>query len=420
LSHQNYKNENKKGFKMLNKKEFIAVLKEMVFAGAIKKGGILSYIFCEIKDNILYLRSTDETQSIEKRFDYVYYDCSFDFSMSDISQIDKLSDNITINIINDKVCFSDDKNNILELNQCVLEDDALLAFYNQDYTIVSDTPIEIEKSIISSCDKNNPKLELNCIYFDCNENNIVSTDTRKLTIQKIDNLINYNFFLPKSFLKKSNIIDKVYQSEKYFKFEIGGDNFYLKKSFFGRYPDYKRIIPNSINDKRIKVNGLELKEILKACKGTVELQFKEDNIFINEDSILRGTIKSGAYFDKMFPLFVNKNNLFDVISNNEISLQLNKYNNIPFTIFNNNSFTVIMPVVVITSDTLKYDIIDFKYNTVKKIATKKVSKSDAKIKELEKIIEAKNKKILELESRLSFLNIEAKNKLFMQKFNKAA
>lgn len=405
---------------MLSKKEFIAVLKEMVFAGAIKKGGILSYIFCEIKDNVLILRSTDETESIEKRFNYVHYDCTFDFSMEDISKIEKLSDNLTIKISIDTVEFRDDKNNILELNQLRLDDDTLLEFYNQDYKIISDDPIEIEKSIISSCDKNNPKVELNCIYFDKSENNIVSTDTRKLTIQKIDNIVTDNFFLPKSFLKKSNIIDKIYQSENYFKFEIGGDNFYLKKSFFGRYPDYKRIIPNNMDQKRIKLNGMELKEILKACKGTVELQFKEDNIYIYDDGILRGTIKSGAYFDGMFPLFVNKNNLFDIISNNEISIQLNKSNTNPFTLFSNTSFTVIMPCVVARYENPKYDFVDFKYNTLKKIATKKASKTDDKIKELEKIVEIQSKKILELESRLKSLNVEAKNKLFMQKFNKAA
>jgi hypothetical protein len=127
------------------------------------------------------------------------------------------------------------------------------------------------QNLIMSCDTNNPKYELNFIYID--KENAVSTQTRAITIVE-HNQKTEEMWLHVSLAKKA-ITDKkathfIIESNNSI-ISVGIDEFHIMRYSIDltdytystmRFPDYKRIVPNSFTKSNIpftdssQINGI--------------------------------------------------------------------------------------------------------------------------------------------------------------------
>lgn len=158
---------------------------------------------------------------------------------------------------------------------------------------------KITKLLNNGIDKTMPKDELRFALYD--DNKVIFTDTKALVV-----------------------LDEGDEIKAHFK-DLGG-NFYDPKSGYfmplaGKYPEWKRIVPDRAYDKKIKLKkGWILEELIRVL-------IKEGDISFNPSN---KTIK--AYLE--------------YIKGEEIIISIGKDNNIPFTIKAKDSFAVVMPVIL--------------------------------------------------------------------------
>jgi DNA polymerase-3 subunit beta len=237
----------------------------------------------------------------------------------------------------------------------------LLKNYNESFDFevfnVVDTPIILSdkikdniSNIINVADINNPKFELNGILIEnvSNDLNIVSTDTRRLTIlndtldfgdftinpnKKALELVNWNdvnFML----LSEKHLIIK----EKNITHNIG--------LIVGKFPEYKRIVPSGYN-KTVKIASCQFKNALKECSVfgadmTINQNLSFD-ILSKDGFDIEATYKHSFDFKDINISFMIKY-VLEAINSETIEFCFNE-NNIPFTIIGDGYKTVIMPIV---------------------------------------------------------------------------
>jgi len=217
------------------------------------------------------------------------------------------------------------------------------------------------KNISSSIDNNNPKFELNGALLNIKEKSteLVGTDTRRLSVSKIDNSSNkqLSIIIPKKAIIE---IQKLFldQIDIYYdktNLIIKDDNYYFfSRLINGNFPDYERIIPK---ESKIKLK-LPKKEMLDAIKmittisQEIKISFLDDSIVFNSltaDNIEAKTeLQHPAGLSEPFDLNVNSRYLLDFITqidNNEFEILLNEPN-LPFVLKDNQFITVIMPIIV--------------------------------------------------------------------------
>lgn len=119
------------------------------------------------------------------------------------------------------------------------------------------------QALMEIADYQNPKLELNDVYFD--EEYIVATDTRRMMVTKNTTAIK-DVYIPKAFLELF-----VYDTGKHL--EVRGQDvlltannrhFYYYPTHLKNYPDYDRIIPKEINTKISNESFLKDSKVLLA------------------------------------------------------------------------------------------------------------------------------------------------------------
>ena len=231
---------------------------------------------------------------------------------------------------------------------------------NQKIAIEEISFIDALKKILPVIDSNNPKYELNGALFSIEEEqiNLVSTDTKRLALFSLtqNNNIQKEIIVPRKAIAE---IRKLFLNE----FELYFDDINLiikdkNKTFFtklinGKFPDYKRIIPESYREiisinkslfikaiKQINVISTEIK--LTFEKNRLEIESISDETFEAKTDI---EIQSNLEY---FKFAVNSKFILDflnVIDDENFEICLNE-ENIPFTLKNKNFSTIIMPLTI--------------------------------------------------------------------------
>jgi DNA polymerase-3 subunit beta len=218
--------------------------------------------------------------------------------------------------------------------------------------------IDSLKKVLPVIDNNNPKYELNGALIDITKSNIniVSTDTKRLAIVEIENSSKENFsiIIPK---KAINEIKKLFFSD----IEIFYDkvNLILKSNnikFFtklinGKFPDYKRIIPNSFQYelKLNKQNFLSALKQITIISTDIRMTIKNNQFKI--ESISEENLKAKTTIDiesniEEFIFAANSRYIYDFlnsIDSDEFILALNQPD-IPFVLKDNSLSTIVMPL----------------------------------------------------------------------------
>jgi len=216
------------------------------------------------------------------------------------------------------------------------------------------------RRITPAIDNNNPKFELNGALIDIKNSkiNFVSTDTRRLAISHLQNINNEEsqFIIPKKAIVE---IQKLFLDEA----DINYDDTNLvisneKMTFFtklinGKYPDYERIIPQSLKynlslPKNLLVESIRL---VTSLFSNIKITFHSTSIVfesLDEDTESKTQLDINLNIDKEFYLAVNAKYLLDFLSmtNNEnVSVGFNE-SNLPFYLEDEKFYTIVMPIVL--------------------------------------------------------------------------
>jgi len=221
--------------------------------------------------------------------------------------------------------------------------------------------IQMFKKVSPAIDTNNPKYELNGALLNIKENeiDIVGTDTRRLSIGKIENSNNktLSMIIPKKAIIE---IQKLFFDQiKLFYNEtnliIKTPEYYFYTNLInGKYPDYERIIPQNL--KHIitlpKSRIIESIKQITTISQEIKITFKSNSIIFKslgeETSEAETEIKFNTGFNEEFVLAVNSKYLLDFlgqIDKEEFNMGLNEPN-LPFIVQSNNFYTVIMPIII--------------------------------------------------------------------------
>ncbi len=217
------------------------------------------------------------------------------------------------------------------------------------------------KKIAPAIDNNNPKFELNGALIDIKNDfiNLVSTDTRRLALVKLENSTGNNFSLiiPK---KAIGEIQKLFFDEIEIYYDENtliakSSNFqFFTKLINGKFPDYERIIPK---DKkfRLLLNRNKIVEAVKQISiisNEMKITFKSDKIVfesLNDENIEAKTeIEYITGLDDDIYLATNSRYLIDFLSNIENSDFTLGFNDssLPFTLEDENFITIVMPIMI--------------------------------------------------------------------------
>jgi len=292
LSHQltkeyfNKYTEQKKGKTMekLTKKEFMKDFRQLKKYSKITNKLNLLYLD---KD---YILSGDHEIQIKMSYQNdikTNYILKFDA----IEQILKLIDN------DDIICFYNIDND-LYLNKHILTkqmheiDNNVFKILNMDnnYNNVTLKNDDLYKKINYLDDTiaiNNPKFELNGALLDINNKALISTQTKALTVVKIDNItidnniiIDKDIMIPKLFFKYFKDYKKLIELNLKINndfIECTNNNITITCGLInGKYPDYKRIIPKDINRYSFDFN-FEM-----PFKNNISLEFKKNKLYITD------------------------------------------------------------------------------------------------------------------------------------------
>lgn len=216
------------------------------------------------------------------------------------------------------------------------------------------------RKITPAIDNNNPKFELNGALLDIKSQkiNFVSTDTRRLAVSHLQNITNQEtqFIIPKKAIVE---IQKLFLDDA--KISYDDTNLVISNTttkFFtklinGKFPDYERIIPNTLKynfplPKNMLVESIKL---VTSLFSNIKITFNSTSILfesLDEDSESKTQIDIDLNIEKEFYLAVNAKYLLDFLSmsnNEKIKIGFNE-SNLPFLLEDDKFFTIVMPIVL--------------------------------------------------------------------------
>ena len=157
------------------------------------------------------------------------------------------------------------------------------------------------RKITPSIDNNNPKFELNGALIDIKSQkiNFVATDTRRLAVSNLENISNEEsqIIIPKKAIIE---IQKLFLDEASIKYDdtylvVSNNNYtFFTKLINGRFPDYERIIPNSLkyNFPLSKALLIEAIKLVTSIESKIKMTFNQDSIIfesLDDDSESKNT-----------------------------------------------------------------------------------------------------------------------------------
>ena len=216
------------------------------------------------------------------------------------------------------------------------------------------------RKITPALDNNNPKFELNGALVDIKNSkiNFVATDTRRLAISYLQNMSNNEtqFIIPKKAIieiQKLFLDDaKISYDETNLVVETENSKFFTKL-INGKFPDYERIIPNSLKynlslPKSILVESIKL---VTSLFSNIKITFSANSILfesLDEDSESKTQIDIDLNIENDFYLAVNAKYLLDFLSqttNENVNIGFNE-SNLPFYLEDEKFYTIVMPIVL--------------------------------------------------------------------------
>jgi DNA polymerase-3 subunit beta len=216
------------------------------------------------------------------------------------------------------------------------------------------------KKISPAIDTNNPKYELNGALINISQNStdLVGTDTRRLAVATIEtqNDKELEIIVPKKAILEIqklflDHIDIYYDETNLI---IKNDNYYFYTRLInGKFPDYKRIIPNSTKHTITlpKKEMIESIKMITTISQDIKLTMLSDVIIFNSlssDNVEAKTeIELNTGLDTKYELAINSKYLLDFIAqtdSNTFELQFNE-TNLPFIVKDQNFITIIMPII---------------------------------------------------------------------------
>jgi len=315
---------------------------------------ITSHIFLQVIDNILIIKSTDLEMGL--KIDINSIEDSIDgkatINGSNLLGILKRlkNDSLIIEVLDNNLII---KQNRSKFKLPMYDANEYPSFPNtimdNKLNINSIHLINSIKKITPAIDNNNPKFELNGALIDIKSSkiNFVSTDTRRLAVSYLENISNKD---AKIIIPKKAIIEiqKIFFDE----IEISYDETYLiintkNKQFFtklinGKYPDYERIIPNSLkhNIEVSKDTLIESIKLVTSLSPNLRLTFSSNSIIfesIDDETESKTKIDIELPLEQSFTIAANNKYLLDFLSmanNEKIKIGFNE-SNLPFYLEDN-------------------------------------------------------------------------------------
>jgi DNA polymerase-3 subunit beta len=216
------------------------------------------------------------------------------------------------------------------------------------------------KKVSPAIDTNNPKFELNGALINITETatNLVGTDTRRLAIASIPGTAGeeLSIILPKKAILE---IQKLFLDQITIYYDettliVTNGNYYLfTRLINGQFPDYQRIVPNSVKHQIVlpKKEMLEAIKMITTISHDIKISFRNDAILFNSLSSDNVEAKTEIELDiglsEVFEISLNSRYILDFLSqvdNNTFEIGFNEPT-LPFLVRDDNFMTVIMPIV---------------------------------------------------------------------------
>jgi len=216
------------------------------------------------------------------------------------------------------------------------------------------------KKITPAIDSNNPKYELNGALINIKETttDLVGTDTRRLAIATIPNTSaqELSLILPKKAIME---MQKLFLDEIEIHYDettliiTNKDYFFFTRLINGKFPDYERIVPQTLKHK-IKLPKKEMLEAIRmitTISHDIKITFLADAVLFNalsDDNVEAKTeieLKTGI--DDRFEISLNSRYLLDFLAQVEgesFEIGLNE-STLPFLVRDGNFLTIIMPII---------------------------------------------------------------------------
>ncbi len=217
------------------------------------------------------------------------------------------------------------------------------------------------KKITPAIDSNNPKFELNGALIDIKTDkiNFVATDTRRLAIATLNKSLEkaFQLIIPRKAIieiQKLFLEDiSMFYDETFLIIESGAYLFFTRL-INGKFPDYERIIPQSLRYELTlpKTKMIEAIKQITIISTEIKLTFLPDRIIFKslaEDNLEAQTeLEVSTPFSEQFVMGVNSRYILDFLANiedEEFIMGINEAE-LPFLLKQNNFLTIVMPIVI--------------------------------------------------------------------------
>ncbi|WP_456392537.1 DNA polymerase III subunit beta [Nitratifractor sp.] len=216
------------------------------------------------------------------------------------------------------------------------------------------------KKITPAIDSNNPKYELNgaLINIKKEKTDLVGTDTRRLAIATLDNPSQeeLSLILPKKAILE---IQKLFLDQIDMHYDettlviTNEDYFFFTRLINGKFPDYERIVPQSLKYQieLPKKEMLDAIRMITTISHDIRITFLSDAVLFNalsEDNVEAKTeIELHTGIDDKFEISLNSRYLLDFLAqvdHENFLIGLNEPT-LPFMVKDDNFITIIMPII---------------------------------------------------------------------------
>lgn len=216
------------------------------------------------------------------------------------------------------------------------------------------------KKISPAIDTNNPKFELNGALINITEKttDLVGTDTRRLAIASIPGSAGeeLSLILPKKAILE---IQKLFLDQITIYYDettlivTNNNYFFFTRLINGKFPDYQRIVPNSVKHQIAlpKKAMLEAIKMITTISHDIKISFRNDTILFNSlssDNVEAKTeIELDTGLSETFEISLNSKYILDFLSqvdHDSFEIGFNEPT-LPFLVKDNNFMTIIMPIV---------------------------------------------------------------------------
>jgi len=216
------------------------------------------------------------------------------------------------------------------------------------------------KKITPAIDTNNPKHELNgaLINIKKDSTDLVGTDTRRLAIATIANTSEeeLDLILPKKAILE---IQKLFLDQIEIHYDqttlviTNEDYFFFTRLINGKFPDYQRIVPQSLKY-QIELPKREMLDAIRmitTISQDIRITFLPDSVLFNgisNDNVEAKTeIELSTGIPDRFEISLNSRYLMDFlaqIDHDRFTIGLNE-STLPFLVRDDNFITIIMPII---------------------------------------------------------------------------